>query len=553
MNKARPAASARSDHSEMDPDEAELGKLQRQHRIMERDHQTYKIQAQREIHKQEQEMEQLLKEQDELHRKLGACKNVSRLQQDSKNIRCLQALLQESDVLDEEIKEEKQRQRELQKEISKTELKVAEVKKGEAGKSSAEGSEKRQTQKAITNLQYKLDKALTRFNEQMSTNKRLRQEVQTLHIERVRFQQLRNRLSKELQEVRKNTAEVTNLSNAAYDARVEVQSKMTMMREKAVKECAQYNAEMKELQRVIAYESNLKGFMSTKCNEKNEGDSDQGMGPRQLSELKEQNRMDSDEELLDALEEMFKRNQIATGEDDLDLLVTRFIQAEDRNFALYNFVTEQNKEAEALRDEISQIQEEMEQFRVRGLQQEQDHQSQLRDIDVKRKEIEPQAEDYENQGSSISKILDEIMTGINSIFSKLECDRSKVEDLLGSSTGITENNIMFYLGLLEQKTNELLTIQAFLNSKDPEKDYNPKDLAQILLGQNPELLQQSISIQTGVNSVDYDAEECPATDEEERPFSHAELRERIMKEALQKESPARRATKKSLKDQSGVH
>uniref|UniRef100_A0A3P8S278 Outer dynein arm docking complex subunit 1 n=1 Tax=Amphiprion percula TaxID=161767 RepID=A0A3P8S278_AMPPE len=498
---------------------AELGKLQRQHRIMERDHQTYKIQAQREIHKQ-QEMEQLLKEQDELHRKLGACKNISRLQQDSKNIRCLQALLQESDVLDEEIKEEKQRQQELQKEISKTELKVAEVKKGEAGKSSAEGSEKRQTQKAITNLQYKLDKALTRFNEQMSTNKRLRQEVQTLHIERVRFQQLRNRLSKELQEVRKNTAEVTNLSNAAYDA-VEVQSKMTMMREKAVKECAQYNAEMKELQRVIAYESNLKGFMSTKCNEKNEGDSDQGMGPRQ-SELKEQNRMDLEEELLDALEEMFKRNQIATGEDDLDLLVTRFIQ-EDRNFALYNFVTEQNKEAEALRDEISQqIQEEMEQFRVRGLQQEQDHQSQLRDIDVKRKEIEPQAEDYENQGSSISKILDEIMT-INSIFSKLECDRSKAEDLLGSSTGITENNIMFYLSLLEQKTNELLTIQAFLNSKDPEKDYNPKDLAQILLGQNPELLQQSISIQTGVN-VDYDAEECPATDEEERPFSHAELR-----------------------------
>lgn len=57
------------------------------------------------------------------------------------------------------------------------------------------------------------------------------------------------------------------------------------------------------------------------------------------------------------------------------------------------------------------------------------------------------------------------LTELNSIFSKIECDRSVIEDALGSSTGISENNIMSYLGLVEQKTNELLTIQAFLNSK----------------------------------------------------------------------------------------
>lgn len=32
-----------------------------------------------------------------------------------------------------------------------------------------------------------------------------------------------------------------------------------------------------------------------------------------------------------------------------------------------------------------------------------------------------------------------------------------------------------------------------------EKDYNPKDLAKFLLGQNPELLQHNISIQPAVN------------------------------------------------------
>lgn len=57
------------------------------------------------------------------------------------------------------------------------------------------------------------------------------------------------------------------------------------------------------------------------------------------------------------------------------------------------------------------------------------------------------------------------LTGVNSIFSQMDWDRSVIEDILGSSTGISENNIMSYLGLVEQKTNELLTIQAFLNSK----------------------------------------------------------------------------------------
>lgn len=50
------------------------------------------------------------------------------------------------------------------------------------------------------------------------------------------------------------------------------------------------------------------------------------------------------------------------------------------------------------------------------------------------------------------------------IFSKMEWDCSTKEDRLGSTMGLAEN-IMSYLGLTEDKTTELLSIQAFLNSK----------------------------------------------------------------------------------------
>lgn len=43
---------------------------------------------------------------------------------------------------------------------------------------------------------------------------------------------------------------------------------MTMMKEKAVKDLAQYTAEMKELERLIAHEQRLKDFMTTKCKER---------------------------------------------------------------------------------------------------------------------------------------------------------------------------------------------------------------------------------------------------------------------------------------------
>lgn len=59
----------------------------------------------------------------------------------------------------------------------------------------------------------------------------------------------------------------------------------------------------------------------------------------------------------------------------------------------------------------------MEQFHAEGLQQERNHRSLLRDIDQQQKEIESQAEDYENQASIISKILDQIKTGLGCNFS----------------------------------------------------------------------------------------------------------------------------------------
>lgn len=50
--------------------------------------------------------------------------------------------------------------------------------------------------------------------------------------------------------------------------RVEAQAKMMLIKEKAVKDLAQYSTEIKEKERLIAHEQCLKDFMTAKCNER---------------------------------------------------------------------------------------------------------------------------------------------------------------------------------------------------------------------------------------------------------------------------------------------
>ena len=58
---------------------------------------------------------------------------------------------------------------------------------------------------------------------------------------------------------------------------------------------------------------------------------------------------------MESYEAAFHRIQQMTGEEDIDYLVNHFIEVEDRNFALFNYVNEQNNEKEMLEEQIMQV------------------------------------------------------------------------------------------------------------------------------------------------------------------------------------------------------
>ena len=72
-------------------------------------------------------------------------------------------------------------------------------------------------------------------------------------------------------------------------------------------------------------------------------------------------------EKVQSYEEAFQQIQKATGIADIDELVTKFVEAEDKNFSLFNFVNELNSEIERLEMMISDTKAEIEKFKGQGL------------------------------------------------------------------------------------------------------------------------------------------------------------------------------------------
>ena len=69
---------------------------------------------------------------------------------------------------------------------------------------------------------------------------------------------------------------------------------------------------------------------------------------------------------LQSYEEAFQTIKEATGIEDIDLLVAKFIEVEDKNFALFNYVNELNNEIELLQEQINEVSYLVKLFAVSG-------------------------------------------------------------------------------------------------------------------------------------------------------------------------------------------
>ncbi|KAG6921017.1 coiled-coil domain containing 114, partial [Chelydra serpentina] len=300
------------------------------------------------------DLQRLEKEREGLLRELRVVEGRANRQREQGQAGSLRALLRHQDQVEEQAAAERRTVAQLDQEIRSWEKRLAGLAK-QAGSAGVSQRHKAQGQRRVRTLENQLDKAVARFNSQLALNTGLREELETLRIERGRFEHLYRRLERELQETRKAIGAMVDSSSSAFDARDEAQTKLGQLREKAEKDLAQHGAEMKELQRVLDHDRRLRHFLDIKVQERMFTQEALEAKRKREQEEAEGKHRDPREEMLESYEAAFKQIQQLTGEDDMDVLVEKFRAVEDENFAQFNYINEQNNELERLGERITQV------------------------------------------------------------------------------------------------------------------------------------------------------------------------------------------------------
>lgn len=499
----------------------ELAKLHRQLRVMEGDRRAYAEESNNILRKKMAEKETLFSENDEIRTVLRLAQSEKNDNIDLDDTRRLMELIDSLDLYNNQAEEEVKRIAQLDSEVAKLEEEITKQRRTE-GATTEEMSE-RGIQKKIRVKENRLDKAMVKFNQQLAVNAYLRQEIDHLRQERAVFDGLFKKLTKELSDIKSQMDEVISEAARAYEERDEAQTKMIALKERSEKDMAQHEVEMKDLQRIINHDNKLKQFLVFKAHDRADFKEEEEAKKNRNARDKD---TDAEREQISEYEEAFNRITEATGKEDIGVIVNDFIDQEDENFALFNYVNEMNEEVEGLHEEIRLTKVDMEKFEAEDIRMMESNKFILADIEARKVRTIEETESAQRNIAVINGVLEQLRSGVKSLFDSISCDPSTINSMLGSENAVTDKNILNYMGIVEQRTMEMLQIQQYIHLKrnppKPEKKDKKGQEAPPVTPLRTDI-PAPISIHTPASADDDDVSDI-VEDIDVRPLTHEELR-----------------------------
>lgn len=395
-------------------------------------------------------------------------------------------------------------------------------------------------QKQIKVLDNRLDKSLTKFNETVAHNKELRQRIDEFRRERIVFDGIYKKLERDLHEKRNEMAAIIEDSKNAYSQRDKSQSEMSALQQHADKERAEFESEFKELgdlikqQQIMLEQLRLKQFERTNddnvqtstVSEERPGEHNSAINAWGVGN-KDKAMVPLSQEKIHSYEEMLLKIQESTGITDIQEIINKFLEAEEQNFSLFNYVNDINSEIERLEHSISNMRSQIEKYRGQGMSTDTQRKKTIRDLEDKLTKTDKKASEYEARYQVAVRTITQLKNGIQSIFTRIGATSTSVDEMLGNQ-GVTESNMMQYLGIIEQRTTEIL--QAYAAS-------------QIGMPNEATLQLPSVVPVDGIGKVlpstipsyeDMSSGEDSDGEKDERPLTRQELEKRTLREFTRK-------------------
>ena len=215
------------------PIEQEIQELQRRFRVLENDKRATNEDSQATIRKQRSTIEKLTRENRKMKQELTESRGSTISAQETKiAMDTMTHMTDRSNTLDVRLDKETRATLQLDEDLDKTVSRLTELRQEMASKGGINAStdNARATAKQIRTLENRLEKALQKFNEAISANRTLREQIDTLRGERVVFDDIHRKLENELNQKKKEMANIIEQANAAYEARDQAQAQMAALK-----------------------------------------------------------------------------------------------------------------------------------------------------------------------------------------------------------------------------------------------------------------------------------------------------------------------------------
>jgi hypothetical protein len=402
------------------------------------------------MQKQNDAITSLKKDNEKLREELGQ----SSADYDSKRQSEAETLKEEIAMLQSKVDLESRKEAEWEKKIEVLKMEVMETRRQMGGVNITKDNHQL-LDKQMKVLENQLDKALVKFNEAIAHNKKLRETIDSLRREREVFDEIYKKLEKELHEKKKQMADIIEASNKCYEHRDRYTLELEKLKTEASDDISAFDGQFRKLDELAENEKQLREQNAAKLAAASASSPTKAIAPKSDDAKKasqkaaapppqvtvEQTDVVDYQDVVDQLKE-------ATGIQDLDLLLQKFIKAEEQNFSMYNFVNGLNREVENLEDDIASMKEWL--HAERGDAQ---TRKALKNLEDELAAAERTTEMFQEKSNQTKEQLETMRTLIQDVFGRIGC--TVQEDAVGASE-VTERNMVNFLGQIEVRAHELI-------------------------------------------------------------------------------------------------
>ncbi|KAG9403251.1 hypothetical protein AC1031_005897 [Aphanomyces cochlioides] len=450
----------------------------------------------------------------------------------------------------------------------------------------------------VSKLENRLAACRMRESKLCATNAELKRKIDALRASRLFSQSVFEKNQKRLRDIQRQMQETFKHSTSIMAerdkivAQVQSLSNMNIEEQEAFDEIYQHlamiitrekeNAEAfrKEAMKSEGLDTHDDGYFRGNYRLDEEAEMKLTLQKLDISLRDDQAAIESVSERLKVHESTFKSIMKLVGCDDYQKLVELYTKKEEENFALFRYVQTINNECEQLEEQTAAIQQERQKYADELKEGSANMRKRLiESLEETRQKIKKENSDYERLRQSAQREFLPIARAVDKLYNSLGCNEmippstgavagsstkanddrnammirmSSMNDLLAAH-GITEGNILQFLAIIEQRSNDL--IEQFTRRLQHK---NPENLGTTSLGAH---LQPSDPYRANGLHLNFNLNQTPPllhegneqdnnSDEDDSlvPVSTAELQKKAVKSlALQlntKLSPQRNKKKK---------